>query len=170
MKKPKSQKPKLNPITPEALVHIADLVERDNGGLEQRCVRYRRRVAVCRYAMAACPVVLLVVGLLWRQPAEVGHPSQPLVAEQSIIVPSSQPASIRQTSFSTAEAPLPTNTDVRLSVSAHSSNDQTDSPQLTLTTQSEPSAEIFACNMQICDSDYLCMLITENLENNLNRV
>ena len=30
------------------------LVLRDNGGLEQRCARYRRRVAVRRYAVAAC--------------------------------------------------------------------------------------------------------------------
>lgn len=60
------------------------LVLRNNAGLKHHCVRYRRRVAVCRFAVAACLVVLLVVGLLWRQPAEVGHPSQPLVAEQSI--------------------------------------------------------------------------------------
>ena len=58
MKKPKSQPKKLNPITPEALVHIADLVECDNAGLEQHCARYRRRVAVRRYAVAACLFVV----------------------------------------------------------------------------------------------------------------
>ncbi|MBP5547652.1 MAG: hypothetical protein J6X58_02025 [Bacteroidales bacterium] len=45
---------KLQPITPEAMVHISDLVERDNIDLPQRCARYRRRASIRRTALAVC--------------------------------------------------------------------------------------------------------------------
>ena len=41
-------------VSPEVLVHIAALVERDNIGLPQRCARYHHRAAIRRTAMAAC--------------------------------------------------------------------------------------------------------------------
>lgn len=54
--------PPLHPISPEALVHIAALVERDNIGLADRCACYRRRrntfVGVATFA------VVVTVGLL----------------------------------------------------------------------------------------------------------
>lgn len=46
--------PKLQPVSPEALLHIAALVERDNIGLPQRCARYRRRASIRRHAVAVC--------------------------------------------------------------------------------------------------------------------
>lgn len=54
--------PKLQPVSPEALLHIAALVERDNIGLHQRCARYRRRASLRRTAVAACFLALLAFG------------------------------------------------------------------------------------------------------------
>ena len=45
---------RLQPLTPEAMVHIANLAERDNEGLARRCAHYRRRAAIRRTAVAAC--------------------------------------------------------------------------------------------------------------------
>ena len=45
---------RLQALTPEAMVHIADLAERDNEGLAQRCASYRRRASIRRTAVAAC--------------------------------------------------------------------------------------------------------------------
>lgn len=45
---------KLQPVTPEALVHIATLAEYDDEGLKQRCIHYRRRANIRRTAVAAC--------------------------------------------------------------------------------------------------------------------
>lgn len=54
--------PKLQPVSPEALLHIAALVERDNIGLPQRCARYRRRASIRRTAGAACLLALFALG------------------------------------------------------------------------------------------------------------
>lgn len=57
MKKRQPNTPRLNPITPEALVHITDLVERDNIGLQQRCVHYQYLTSVRRTIAASCLLV-----------------------------------------------------------------------------------------------------------------
>lgn len=57
-----SPTPKLQPVSPEALLHIAALVEYDNIGLPQRCARYRRCASLRRTAVAACFLALLAFG------------------------------------------------------------------------------------------------------------
>ena len=57
-----SPPPKLRPISPEALVHIAALVERDNIGLPDRCTRYRHRASIRRTAVAACFLAIFALG------------------------------------------------------------------------------------------------------------
>lgn len=54
MKQNSSPTPRPQPLTPEVLVHIADLAERDDCGLAERCARYRRRASIRRTAVAAC--------------------------------------------------------------------------------------------------------------------
>lgn len=54
MKQNSSPTPRPQPLTPEVLVHIAALAERDNRGLAERCARYRRRASIRRTAVAAC--------------------------------------------------------------------------------------------------------------------
>ena len=49
-------------VSPEVLVHIAALVERDNIGLPQRCAHYRRRASLRRTAAAACLLALFALG------------------------------------------------------------------------------------------------------------
>lgn len=73
-----SPPPKLHPISPEALVHIAALVERDNIGLSQRCARYRRRASIRRTAVAACFLALLAFG------ADTAYAQPPLYTEKAI--------------------------------------------------------------------------------------
>ena len=58
MKQNSSPTPRPQPLTPEALVHIAALAERDNRGLAERCARYRRRASIRRTAVAACLFVV----------------------------------------------------------------------------------------------------------------
>ena len=70
--------PKLQPVSPEALLHIAALVERDNIGLPQRCARYRRRASLRRTAVAACLLALFALG------ADTAYANQPLYTEKSI--------------------------------------------------------------------------------------
>ncbi|MBO4308128.1 MAG: hypothetical protein J5848_07460 [Bacteroidales bacterium] len=71
--------PKLQPISPEALVHIAALVERDNIGLSQRCARYRRRASIRRTAVAACFLALFALG------ADIAYANPPLYTEKAIV-------------------------------------------------------------------------------------
>ena len=70
--------PKLHPISPEALVHIAALVERDNIGLSQRCAHYRRRANYRRVSVAACLFALFALG------ADTAYAQPPLYTEKAI--------------------------------------------------------------------------------------
>lgn len=63
MNRRQSPPPKLQPVSSEALLHIAALVERDNIGLPQRCARYRRRANYRRTAVAACLLALFALGV-----------------------------------------------------------------------------------------------------------
>lgn len=70
--------PKLQPVSPEALLHIAALVERDNIGLPQRCARYRRRANYRRVSVAACLFALFAFG------ADTAYAQPPLYTEKAI--------------------------------------------------------------------------------------
>lgn len=71
--------PKLQPVSPEALLHIAALVERDNIGLPQRCARYRRRANYRRVSVAACLFALFAFG------ADTAYAQPPLYTEKAIV-------------------------------------------------------------------------------------
>lgn len=71
--------PKLQPVSPEALLHIAALVERDNIGLPQRCAHYRRRASIRRTAVAACLLALFALG------ADTAYAQPPLYTEKAIV-------------------------------------------------------------------------------------
>ncbi len=73
-----SPPPKLQPVSPEALLHIAALVERDNIGLPQRCARYCRRASIRRTAVAACFLALFALG------ADTAYANPPLYTEKAI--------------------------------------------------------------------------------------
>lgn len=70
---------KLQPVSPEALLHIAALVERDNIGLPQRCARYRRRASLRRTAVAACLLAIFALG------ADTAYAQPPLYTEKAIV-------------------------------------------------------------------------------------
>lgn len=70
--------PKLQSVSPEALLHIAALVERDNIGLPQRCARYRRRANYRRVSVAACLFALFAFG------ADTAYAQPPLYTEKAI--------------------------------------------------------------------------------------
>lgn len=70
---------KLQPVSPEALLHIAALVERDNIGLPQRCARYRRRANYRRVSVAACLFALFAFG------ADTAYAQPPLYTEKAIV-------------------------------------------------------------------------------------
>ena len=65
------------PVTPEALVHIAALVERDSQGLEERCARYRRRSDIRRTSVAACLFALMAFV------ADTAYANPPLYTENA---------------------------------------------------------------------------------------
>lgn len=71
--------PKLQPVSPEALLHIAALVERDNIGLPQRCAHYRRRASIRRTAVAACLLALFALG------TDTAYAQPPLYTEKAIV-------------------------------------------------------------------------------------
>ena len=50
---------KTQPVTPEALVHIAVLAERDSRGCEERCAKHSRRSDILRTSVAACLFALM---------------------------------------------------------------------------------------------------------------
>lgn len=52
---------KTQPVTPEALVHIAALAERDSQGCEERCVKYSRHSDILRTSVALCLFVLVAL-------------------------------------------------------------------------------------------------------------
>lgn len=56
------------PLTPEALVHISNLVERDNIGSDRRCARFRRRNIMARSVIGVSAVAALVVIVLTPPP------------------------------------------------------------------------------------------------------
>lgn len=63
MKDHSSHLPRMTqPLTPEALMHIADLAECD-GGLAERCAHYRRRASVLRLSVAACLMAVVAFGI-----------------------------------------------------------------------------------------------------------
>lgn len=66
-------------VSPEVLVHIAALVERDNIGLPQRCARYRRRANYRRVSVAACLFALFAFG------ADTAYAQPPLYTEKAIV-------------------------------------------------------------------------------------
>ena len=66
-------------VSPEVLVHIAALVERDNIGLPQRCVHYRRRANYRRVSVAACLFALFAFG------ADTAYAQPPLYTEKAIV-------------------------------------------------------------------------------------
>ena len=70
--------PKLQPVSPEALLHIAALVERDNIGLPQRCARYRRRANYRRVSVAAFLFAFFAFG------ADTAYAQPPLYTEKAI--------------------------------------------------------------------------------------
>lgn len=72
MKRRKSISTKLQPLTPEAMVHIADLAAEHSVGIEQRCARYRRRASIRRTVVAACFLAILGIG------ADTAYAKQPL--------------------------------------------------------------------------------------------
>ena len=72
MKRRKSISTKLQPLTPEAMVHIADLAAEHSVGIEQRCARYRRRASIRRTAVAACFLAIFAIG---ADTAFANHPN-----------------------------------------------------------------------------------------------
>ena len=65
-------------VSPEVLVHIAALVERDNIGLPQRCARYRRYARFRRVSVAACLFALFAFG------ADMAYATPPLYTENAV--------------------------------------------------------------------------------------
>ncbi len=66
------------PVTPEVMVHIAFLVERDNKGLAKRCARYRRYARFRRVSVAACLFALFAFG------ADMAYATPPLYTENAV--------------------------------------------------------------------------------------
>lgn len=64
----KQLRSRYQPLTPEALVHIADLAERDSIGSDQRCARFRRRNRTARSVIGVAAVAALVVIVLAPPP------------------------------------------------------------------------------------------------------
>lgn len=65
-------------VSPEVLVHIAALVERDNIGLPQRCARYRNYATFRRASVAACLLAIFAFG------ADTAYAQPPLYTEKAI--------------------------------------------------------------------------------------
>lgn len=51
----------LQPVTPEALIHIHELAAKNSVGIEERCARYRRRGNFRRVAVASCLFALFIL-------------------------------------------------------------------------------------------------------------
>lgn len=65
-------------VSPEVLVHIAALVERDNIGLPQRCARYRNYATFRRASVAACLLAIFAFG------ADKTFATTPLYTENAV--------------------------------------------------------------------------------------